>query len=152
MKKNLRLSEYVKGAQKDIEKWKEELQKIPKGRHATEAQRKKREKLRNKIGALNTRVNKKTQAAKDTSNRQKFNELADMIDDEMKDPDDPHIKKYYDKIKKRIDRALKDTGKATESGRLITATLGCPIKMFINQVEETKNNQEEAKDESEFDD
>ena len=25
MKKNLRLSEYVKGAQKDIDKWKEEL-------------------------------------------------------------------------------------------------------------------------------
>ena len=55
-----------------------------------------------------------------------------MIDDEMKDPSDPQIKKYYDKLKKRIDKALKDTGKATESGRLMTATLACSIKMFIN--------------------
>ena len=75
-----------------------------------------------------------------------------MIDDEMKDPSDPHIKKYYDKLKKRIDKALKDTGKATESGRLMTATLACSIKMFINQAEESKKNKEEAKDESEFDD
>ena len=59
MKKNLRLSEYVEGAQKDIEKWKEELRNIPKGRSATKAQRQQREKLRNKIGALNTRVTKK---------------------------------------------------------------------------------------------
>ena len=40
-----------------------------------------------------------------------------MIDDEMKDPDDPQIRKYYDKLKKRIDKALRETGMATESGR-----------------------------------
>lgn len=55
------LTEYVEASNRQIEKWQAELSLIPKGVSAEEQQ--KRDKIRNKISALRSRMNRKKEAS-----------------------------------------------------------------------------------------
>ena len=105
---------YIKESEEQIKKWTEELKGMKLAYGTKGKVRKQKDMLRNKISALRCRIKRKVEERESkrnlTSCSTKFNQLMEIIESELKDPE---ASKFYKKIVARIDKSL---GKKDEGG------------------------------------